>query len=62
LGAAHSPHFAPAQPAVRTRSVAAWPVWLGLTLALAGAVGGGVRIRVARRRALSATVRASPTA
>src|SRR4051794_13036456 len=45
---------------VRTRAVATWPVWLGLALALAGAVGGGVRIRSRARRA-AATVAAPRT-
>ncbi len=52
--------LAPARPEVRTRPLAPWPVWLGLALMLAGAVGGGTRIRIARRRALTAAVRASP--
>jgi hypothetical protein len=31
--------------------VAPWPAWLGLALALGGALGGGVRWRVRARRA-----------
>jgi hypothetical protein len=54
---AHPRAFAPVQPAVRTRPVAAWPVWLGLALALAGAVGGGLRLRVRRRRLGTARAR-----
>src|SRR4051794_23570896 len=53
-------HFARAHPAVRTRPVAAWPVWLGLALALAGAVGGGIRMRVRHRRVARAIPRRAP--
>ncbi len=56
---AHPRVFAPARPlvapparaGVRVRELAPWPVWLGLALVLAGAVGGGVSLRVRRRRA-----------
>ena len=41
----------PGRSPVRIRAVATWPVWLGLALALAGAVGGGVRLRSRARRA-----------
>jgi hypothetical protein len=51
---------APGRSPARIRAVATWPVWLGLALALAGAVGGGVRIRSRARRA-AATVAAPRT-
>jgi len=57
LAAAPRPRdVAPVRPAVRTRPVATWPVWLGLALALAGAAGGGltVRRRVGAARARTA--------
>jgi hypothetical protein len=50
----------PAPPArVRVppeRPMAPWPVWTGLALALLGAVGGGLRVRVRRRRRLAEAV------
>lgn len=57
----------PASPGVRvsmpepTGGVAPWPAWAGLAVLLLGAVGGGVRIRVRRRRAaLAAPVASVP--
>jgi hypothetical protein len=55
-----APRVPPAREAVRTRPLAPWPVWLGLALMLAGAVGGGIRVRVRSQRALTAAVRATP--
>jgi hypothetical protein len=43
--------FAPARPAVRTRVPPPWPVWLGVALIVAGALGGGIRVRLRARRA-----------
>ncbi|WP_051324137.1 murein hydrolase activator EnvC family protein [Candidatus Solirubrobacter pratensis] len=38
------------------RPMAPWPVWAGLALALLGAVGGGIRVRVRRKRLLAEAV------
>ncbi len=46
------PLAGPAPAAVRV--LAPWPAWLGLAVLLAGAVGGGVRIGLRRRRATAA--------
>jgi hypothetical protein len=54
--AAPAPAPRAAPPAVRV--LAPWPAWLGLAVLLAGALGGGVRIGVRRRRApVAASVR-----
>jgi hypothetical protein len=47
-----------AAPPVRVSppGLAPWPAWLGLALLLLGAAGGGVRLRVRRRRAALAAV------
>ena len=46
----------PAGPAAAVRVLAPWPAWLGLAVLLAGAVGGGVRIGLRRRRATAAVL------
>jgi murein DD-endopeptidase MepM/ murein hydrolase activator NlpD len=54
---------APAPPGVRVPSVrppAPWPVWIGLALALLGAVGRGVRVRARNRRARLEPVASAP--
>jgi hypothetical protein len=53
----HPPRVA-APPRVRVSppGLAPWPAWLGLGLLLLGAAGGGVRLRVRRRRAALAAV------
>jgi len=42
---------APVRVRVSPPGLAPWPAWLGLTLLLLGAAGGGVRVRLRRRRA-----------
>jgi Peptidase family M23 len=45
-----------APPRSEVRVLAPWPAWLGLAVLLAGAVGGGVRLGVRRRRATVAAL------
>jgi len=55
-----SPRAAPPLPTrpapAAVRVLAPWPAWLGLAVLLAGAVGGGVRIGLRRRRAPAAVL------
>ena len=54
------PRLAPPPPAgpapAAVRVLAPWPAWLGLAVLLAGAVGGGVRVGLRRRRATAAAL------
>ncbi len=50
------PRAAPLPAPAAVRVLAPWPAWLGLAVLLAGAVGGGVRIGLRRRRATAAVL------